>query len=768
MNAEHVNSEYLLKKEKVFRSIFENSTIGLAMVSPDGFFLHANNALSSMLGYSKEALLKKNCFHLIVNDDMEDAHACHKMMVDGGINLIQFEKKTLADDGSFLWLQISSIPVRDKAGNIEYYIIQIENITDQKAIEESLKDSESKWRDIAQNSPDHIVLLNKKLEVIYINRPMYELSTEKILGSRLLNYIPHEYHDGVVDSCMKTLKDGKTHTFESKYFVAGNDLGTFESRVGPLRKGGEIVSLVVSIRDVTERKEAEAELKKSEERCSLVIKGVSDGIWDRNLQTGEIYFSPRWKEMLGYKDDEIPDRYEEWEKRVHPDDYQYVVKDINDHFQGEAPFYMSEFRMRHKEGSYRWILARGATIKDGKGKPTRFAGSHTDITEKKYMEEELLKARRIESIGLLAGGIAHDFNNILTGVLTNIQVAKDCLDDFENYENDISTSLAYAEAATLRATELTKQLLTFSKGGAPTIKSASVADLITETASFVLRGSNVRRRCIIPENLWDARIDTGQISQVLNNLLINAKQSMPKGGTVSIKAENKFVDDDSPLPLERGNYIKITIKDRGTGILPENMDRIFDPYFTTKGEGNGLGLATSYMVVKKHKGHIFAESKAGAGTAFYVYLPASSEKASRKSSVKEKNAYQGTGRVLLLEDEQIVANSIKSVVVRAGYDLQHVEDGKDAIKIYKKAREIGEHFDVVMMDLTIAGGMGGVETLKRLKKIDPLVKAIVCSGYSEGDVISDYEKYGFCDVLPKPFSRNEVLEKLDKALKKAH
>ena len=890
---EQVNSSNSIKNDKVFRNIFENTSIGLAMVDSQGLFLHLNSAFCSILGYSKETLLNKSYFHLLHNESLEDANACHKLMVDGGIDLIQFEKKDVRGDGSKLWLQISSIGVRDKNGNLEYSIVQIQNITDQREMEQLIKNSESKWRTIAESSPDHIMLLKNDLEIMYINRPLSQNYKDKMLGSCLLSYIPQEYHERVITFCRQVLKDGKSRQFESKYIIDGNDLGDYESRIGLAGKGEKMASLIVSIRDVThrnkteeklketnsqlktlidaipdlvyfkdrnfrhlvvnrafesflglekgeaigktnkeilpsflltycqnkdekifktgrpiihdehsvasddgrevyldttkiplygedgkveglvgitcditKRKEAEADLIRSKERCSLVIEGVSDGIWDRNLINGEIYFSPRWKEMLGYNDNEIPNCYEEWEKRVHPDDYKHVIKDINDHFKGKTPFYSSEFRLRHKDGSYRWILGRGATIKNSKGRPTRFAGSHTDITEKKYMEEELLKAKRIESIGLLAGGIAHDFNNILTGVLTNIQVARDCFSDFDNCEQDISKSLGYAESATMRATELTKQLLTFSKGGAPTIKPASVADLITETVSFILRGSNLRRRCIIPKDLWDARIDTGQISQVLNNLLINARHSMPSGGTVTIKAENEFIADNSPMPVESGNYIKLTIKDRGAGISAENIDRIFDPYFTTKGEGSGLGLATSYIIIKKHKGHIYVESELGKGTSFYIYLPANSEKISRKNRAKDIDSHAGTGRVLLLEDELIVADSVKTVVIRAGYDLQHVEDGKEAIKLYKKARKSGDDFDVVMMDLTIAGGMGGVETLKRLKKIDPLVKAIVCSGYSDGDVIADYKKYGFCDVLPKPFSKDQVLATLNSVIKK--
>jgi len=257
INTNHLTSIYLSGKEKAFQSIFENTSIGLAMVSGSGHFLQVNDAMSSMLGYSKEALYGKNCFHLIDNEDVEDVNACHKMIVEGGINLIQFERKIIREDATSLWIKLSSIPVRNKEGHIDFYIIQIENITDQKAIEESLKDSESKWRDLAQNSPDHIMLLNKNLEVIYINRPISGLLSENVMGSSLLSYIPVASHEKVLKSCRRTLKSGNAFTFESRYFVAGTSLGFFESRVGPLRKRGKIISLVISLRDISERKESE-------------------------------------------------------------------------------------------------------------------------------------------------------------------------------------------------------------------------------------------------------------------------------------------------------------------------------------------------------------------------------------------------------------------------------------------------------------------------------------------------------------------------------
>lgn len=516
--------------------------------------------------------------------------------------------------------------------------------------------------------------------------------------------------------------------------------------------------------DITERKNAEEELRKTKERYALIVEGASDGIWDRDLVTGEVYFSSRWKQMLGYEDEEFRDSIKALYAIIHPDDVDRVKEAIDNHLEGKVDPYICEFRIRHKDGSYRWVLARGATVRDEDGRPLRFAGSHTDITERKLMEEELLKGQRLESIGVLAGGIAHDFNNILTGVITNLELAKDCLLEQGKVDEDIIQSLNYADSAAMRAVDLTRQLLTFSKGGAPVMETVSVAELLVETASFVLRGSNVRRRCFISDDLWNAEIDENQISQVINNLVINAQQSMPDGGTVTIRAENIHIDKGSLPPLNTGKYIKITIKDRGCGISEENLLKIFDPYFTTKSKGTGLGLATSYTIVKRHKGHIIVESEVGVGTSFIIYLPASEEAPVYR---EKKNAQdcRGFGRVLLLEDEDIVATSVSVIASSGGYELEHARDGKEAVKFYKSALKKGRSFDVVMMDLTIAGGMGGVETIKRLKKIDPFIKAIVCSGYSDDAVMANYSEYGFCDVLPKPFTKDQVLEKLASVLK---
>ncbi|MBA7519214.1 Sensor kinase CckA [subsurface metagenome] len=382
-----------------------------------------------------------------------------------------------------------------------------------------------------------------------------------------------------------------------------------------------------------------------------------------------------------------------------------------------------------------------------------------DITERRMMEEELLKAQKLESVGFLAGGIAHDFNNILTSILGNIEIAKMGL----YQDNKITERLTKAEKATLQAKNLTQQLLTFSKGGVPVKKVVSVSELLRESANFALRGSNVRVKFSSPDNLWSVEVDEGQVSQVISNLIINADQAMPKGGIIELFAENVTAAAEDSLPLKNGKYVKISIKDHGTGISEEHLPKIFDPFFTTKKKGSGLGLATSYSIVKKHGGCITAESQLGAGTTFSIYVPATKKKIPEQGYSKERILF-GKGRVLVMDDEEPIRELVAQMLSHCGYEVTTVKDGVEAMELYKKERDNGRPFDVVIMDLTIPGGMGGKEATQRLLEIDPGVKVIVSSGYSNDPIMADYKKYGFCGVIAKPYRIKELSEVLKKVI----
>jgi PAS domain S-box-containing protein len=376
-----------------------------------------------------------------------------------------------------------------------------------------------------------------------------------------------------------------------------------------------------------------------------------------------------------------------------------------------------------------------------------------DITERKAMEDELLKARKLESIGVLAGGIAHDFNNMLAGILGNVELAK----LYAINDEKMFARLEAAEDATIRAKDLTLQLMTFSKGGVPLKKTIDIGEVLKETVIFALRGSAVKSAVSLPEGLWPIDADEGQMTQVFNNLIINADQAMPSGGIITVTCGNALLGASDVLSLHEGKYVKISIADKGIGIPKEFLQKIFDPYFTTKKRGSGLGLATCYSIIKRHGGQILADSELGTGTTFHIYLPAS-EGLVQKKSLEVEGLVKGQGRILVMDDDEAVRDASMNVLKALGYEVVVVPDGSEALIFFQKAKASGKPFDVVIMDLTIPGGLGGKETIKKLLEIDPDAKAIVSSGYSNDPVMAEYAHYGFKGVVAKPYKIREMGE----------
>ena len=379
-----------------------------------------------------------------------------------------------------------------------------------------------------------------------------------------------------------------------------------------------------------------------------------------------------------------------------------------------------------------------------------------EMEEKEKMKESLLRVQKLESIGLLAGGIAHDFNNILGVIVGNLCLARASL----KKEDKIAKYLIDTEESCFRARDLTNQLLTFSKGGAPVKKLISMAEFIKESVIFVLRGSNVGYEVSIDPDLFHAKIDKGQINQVINNIIINALQAMKDGGTITVKAQNFMMPADNiSIPLTPGNYIKISIKDQGEGIARENLQSIFDPYFTTKQNGNGLGLATVHSIVKRHGGYIGVQSEKEKGATFFIYLPASKEKLDDTAS-KIENAQdipiKGHQKILIMDDEKMIREVVGDMLIHMGYQVDFAEDGVEACRKYRESMEKQEKFDAAIMDLTIPGGMGGKQAVKEILKMDPNAKVVVSSGYSNDPVMADYKSYGFSGVVVKPFKMKEL------------
>ena len=432
---------------------------------------------------------------------------------------------------------------------------------------------------------------------------------------------------------------------------------------------------------------------------------------------------------------------------------------------GTAPQPASEVVLVARDDSERNISKTLAPIIDHHGEKIGAVLVFRDITEKLKTEAELSKASKLESIGALAGGIAHDFNNVLTVILGHISLARLA----HGLGKPVDASLLEAEKASLRARDLTQRLLTFAKGGAPIKKPLDLSALVRECATGALLDSGVVPEFFFGDDLWTVEADESQIGQVLQNLLSFSRASLGRDPRLDIHVINQEVMTDPLLFLPPGRYVRVSIRDHGAGLQPEALGTIFEPYFGAKKHGSGLELATAYSIVRKHEGQIRVESMPGQGTLFHVYLPAAVAPLPLPRVIQPRPGSEKLAprRVLVMDDELPIRTLATLLLERVGCASATAADGAEAIQLYEDARRRGEPFDAVVMDLTVPQGMGGEETIRRLKALDPGVRAIVSSGYSHDPVMANYRDYGFSGVMPKPYSGDDLAAALEEMLQPA-
>ena len=418
-------------------------------------------------------------------------------------------------------------------------------------------------------------------------------------------------------------------------------------------------------------------------------------------------------------------------------------------------------RDNHLFGNITFLHKDNNTVAPNPTTTEAFAKQTSIAIHKNLVEKELQKMEKLQSVGLLAGGIAHDFNNILTGVYGNISLAMNTL----TKKNREYQYLKKANNSMNRAIRLTKQLLTFAKGGEPIKESIRISSLIRNVVKFDLSGSSILPIFRKDNNLWTTDADKGQIQQVFSNLTVNARHAMPEGGHIFVNLTNEAITNHTVLT--EGNYIKITFKDEGTGIKSENLDRIFEPYFSTKASGSGLGLSTVYSVIAKHDGFVEVSSEKNKGTNFTIFLPASDKMEAREpeqGTTASKGIRKEKHRILVMDDEQVICELLTEMLHILGYGSDFANEGNETIKKYKKSLQTNNPYDIVIMDLTIPGGKGGLETVKEILQINPNAKVIVSSGYGHGKIMSNYKEYGFIDIAPKPYTMDKLEEILHRVL----
>ena len=672
-------------------------------------------------------------------------------------------------------VEVHGYPIFDADGNVSQIIEYSLDVTNRKKEEEALRESEEKYHRIFENSVVGFFQSTPEGRFIIANSAfaaMLRYESPDELVSKISDIATQYYADPEDRRRYKELLQKSTVVMNFEFKVKckdGSQIWVSNSSRAYFNPDGEVDHYEGIVIDITDRKQAEAELINTKNFLQNILNSSTDGIATTDLHGKVTYCAPNLQDMIGYEPKEIIGKKMAAFYSNGIQDAKRVMTILME--KGELTNYETKFKKT--DGTQIDAMLSASLLRNERGEITGTLGIFKDITDKKRLEKGLIRAEKLESVGILAGGIAHDFNNLLTIILGNISMAKG-----DETKGEILELLNEAEKASLKATGLSHQLITFSKGGAPVKKIASIVEFAKKSINFALSGSKVRCESRLPGDLWLVDYDENQMEHVIKGLIKNAVEAMPEGGIIKLFAENLMMNEEKEvrsLNLQKGKCVKISIQDQGCGISEEILPRIFEPYFSTKERGDqkgmGLGLATAYSIISKHKGHIGVDSKKDVGTTFHIYLPAFEEKDRQADFAEDRSApieqdFRSTSkinkgqasikRVLVMDDEESLRKLVKRMLIRFGYEVGLARDGAEAIALYKEALRKGQRYDAVILDLSIKGGMGGEQAIKELSKIDPNVKAIISSGYFNDPVMSNFMDYGFRGAMPKPYEQNAV------------
>lgn len=624
-----------------------------------------------------------------------------------------------------------------------------------------LSEAELRYKTLFEQSPDGIVILDTGGKILEFNETAHRqlgYSKEEFAALNISDIDAFEGPEEIQTKIRQVLHEGRAE-FEVQHRTREGEIRDVQVITQVLVLSGQTVFHTIW-RDITGRKKTEEALRQSREFIRTILDTVDEAFIVIDADYRIIMANSAYGRQAGMPIEDIIGRhcFEISHHSSKPCYEQGEECAVHHSFEKGEP-YTCVHRHSDKDGNVLYVETKSYPLKDASGRVVSAIEVINNVTDRHLLEEQILRTQKLEAVGLLAGGIAHDFNNLLQGVFGNISMVKMNSDkDSAGYQ-----MLEEAERALNLARNLTRQLLTFSKGGEPVKKVISLPSIIQDSVKFSLSGSNVSYTFSVDENLWSVEADEGQISQVINNIVLNASDAMPDGGTVKILVKNVLIDGKRILPLKHGRYVMIAIEDSGIGIPRHYLSKIFDPYFTTKQKGSGLGLATSYSIIKKHGGIVNVTSELGAGSTFFIYLPASEKKLPSEKPEK-KDLVAGRGRILVMDDEEIIRIVTGQMLKTLGYEVVFAENGEQAVEKYSDAMKSHKPFEAVILDLTIRGGMGGHETIKKLAEIDPDVNAILSSGYTEDPIVSNYMAEGFKAGLSKPYEIEELSNMLDRIL----
>lgn len=623
---------------------------------------------------------------------------------------------------------------------------------------------EDNLKKLLDNITGPLYLKDKDGRYLIVNR-QYEklahLDREEIIGKNDFEIFPAVIAELFRSQDNEVKKKNAPLEFEETIPLPDAEL-TFITSKFPLHDHDGTISAVGGFcTDITRRKHVEKKLEAEQKRLAVTLRSIGDGVITTDTDGRVVLVNIVAEKLTGWSQEEAVGRpVEEIFHIINERTGSVCENPITKVIAlGKIIGLSNHTVLVAKDGTRRDLADSGAPIYNDANEMIGGVLVFRDVSSQRMMEEDLLKAKKLESVGVLAGGIAHDFNNFLMAIMGNIELAKMTMGS--NHES--AKLLNTAHKAGKRAQMLTQQLLTFSKGGAPVRKTAHLNEIIKDSALFVLSGSNVTCSFDFPENLWPAHFDEGQISQVIQNLTLNADRAMPHGGKITISCRNYICKKDNTLPVAPGKYVEVIFQDTGTGIPHKYLSKIFDPYFSTApaggNQGSGLGLSIVYSIISKHDGTIQVTSQKERGATFTFYLPASpahdvDQKTSRPAM------HTGKGKILIMDDENMIAELAEKMLAMLGYETAVASDGQQAITQYVQAQKEGTPYDAVILDLTVPGGMGGKEAASQLLAVAPEAKIIASSGYTNDPVMSDYKLYGFVGVIAKPYQLREISDTL--------